>query len=313
MTDEDKHWLVERLDSYEPDWFDLLYVSYRYPIIYGATISSRWGVDTLNSLSRSETDSGWGTYSIVAVTAVLVAALAALFWTSAGATAAEPPAPTQLHQPQNMLVIPGVNAFIPLSATVYVVLALLICVGIHELTHALVGLFYGSPLEEYGIAFLGPLPLGAFVKPDDESHENLPPLQRAVVYASAPLVNLWLAAVFIAAATRLPTTVSTDTIIGGFTAWANVESASQLTALVPVFGNPVTDLCVWGFMLSFNLGLVNLLPMGPLDGGQFTKSVVEKLGTSMSLFKGRERWVVKAISWGTVASIVAVFTLPFVL
>jgi membrane-associated protease RseP (regulator of RpoE activity) len=80
-----------------------------------------------------------------------------------------PPAPTQVNQPQNFLVIPGVNDFLPLSVAPEIVFGLLVGLVVHEGGHGLLCRVEDIDIESMGLVFLTLIPVGAFVEPDEES------------------------------------------------------------------------------------------------------------------------------------------------
>jgi membrane-associated protease RseP (regulator of RpoE activity) len=80
-----------------------------------------------------------------------------------------PPAPTQVNQPQNFLVIPGVNDFLPLSVAPEIVFGLLVGLVVHEGGHGLLCRVEDIDIESMGLVFLTIIPVGAFVEPDEES------------------------------------------------------------------------------------------------------------------------------------------------
>ncbi|PCR89134.1 site-2 protease family protein [Natrinema ejinorense] len=74
-----------------------------------------------------------------------------------------------VRQPRNVLVIPGVNDFLPLSATPGIVFGLLVGLVVHEGGHGLLCRVEDIDIDSMGIAMLAVLPVGAFVEPDHES------------------------------------------------------------------------------------------------------------------------------------------------
>ncbi len=90
---------------------------------------------------------------------LLTAAFAALQTTEA----------TPAQQPQNILVIPGVNDFLPLSVLFEIVFGLLVGLVVHEGGHGLLCRVEDIEIESMGVALLAVLPIGAFVEPEQES------------------------------------------------------------------------------------------------------------------------------------------------
>ncbi|SFR49911.1 site-2 protease family protein [Halogeometricum limi] len=83
-----------------------------------------------------------------------------------------PPAPSAVNQPQNFLVIPGVNDFLPLSVAPEIVLGLLVGLVVHEGGHGILCRVEGIDIESMGLFLFTIIPLGAFVEPDEESQRN---------------------------------------------------------------------------------------------------------------------------------------------
>ncbi|MCW3132453.1 MAG: site-2 protease family protein [Candidatus Methanospirare jalkutatii] len=74
-----------------------------------------------------------------------------------------PPAPSKLSEPRNMLLIPGINEFIPLYGWVGLVIALVA----HEISHAVLCKVEGIRVKSMGI-ILALIPIGGFAEPDSE-------------------------------------------------------------------------------------------------------------------------------------------------
>jgi len=74
-----------------------------------------------------------------------------------------------VRQPRNVLVIPGVNDFLPLAATPGIVFGLLVGLVVHEGGHGLLCRVEDIDIDSMGVAMLAILPVGAFVEPDQES------------------------------------------------------------------------------------------------------------------------------------------------
>ncbi|MDZ7746776.1 MAG: site-2 protease family protein [Halobacteriales archaeon] len=82
------------------------------------------------------------------------------------------PQPTQLTQPRNVLAIPGVNDFLPLSAAPEIIAALLVGLVVHEGGHGLLSRVEDIEVDSMGLALFTFIPVGAFVEPDDEQRAN---------------------------------------------------------------------------------------------------------------------------------------------
>lgn len=104
----------------------------------------------------------------VGITLVVMAA-AFLFLILSAVSILQDPQPTGVSQPQNVLVIPGVNDFLPLSVAPEIILGLLVGLVIHEGGHGILCRVERIEIDSMGVALLGFIPVGAFVQPDEES------------------------------------------------------------------------------------------------------------------------------------------------
>jgi len=75
------------------------------------------------------------------------------------------PEPTDFQKPQNILLIPGINEFIPSSFAVWT--ALVFTIAIHEFGHGILCRVEGIAVRSTGL-LLAVIPIGAFVEPDEE-------------------------------------------------------------------------------------------------------------------------------------------------
>jgi membrane-associated protease RseP (regulator of RpoE activity) len=76
----------------------------------------------------------------------------------------EPPEPSSYNAPRNILLIPGVNEYIPL---VWGWIALFVTMFVHEFAHGILARVEGIRVKSMGLAFLL-FPIAAFVEPDEE-------------------------------------------------------------------------------------------------------------------------------------------------
>ncbi len=74
------------------------------------------------------------------------------------------PAPEKYNAPQNILLIPGLNEFIPL---VWGAIGLIVTLVVHELAHAVLCKVEGVDVKSMGILTLI-VPIGGFAEPDEE-------------------------------------------------------------------------------------------------------------------------------------------------
>ena len=110
----------------------------------------------------------WGNFGIGVALVVMVGTFA-FFIFAAVTTFQDPGQPTAVNQPQNVLVIPGLNDFLPPSVAPEIILGLVIGVVVHEGGHGIMCRVGDIEVDSMGLVFLGPVLLGAFVEPDEDS------------------------------------------------------------------------------------------------------------------------------------------------
>ncbi|MFC6615733.1 site-2 protease family protein [Halopenitus salinus] len=101
-----------------------------------------------------------------------------------------PPAPTGINTPQNVLIIPGVNDFLPLTVAVEIVFGLLVALVVHEGAHGLLCRVEDIEIDSMGVALFTLLPIGAFVEPDEESTKRADRGDRTRMFAAGVTANL---------------------------------------------------------------------------------------------------------------------------
>jgi membrane-associated protease RseP (regulator of RpoE activity) len=88
-----------------------------------------------------------------------------------------------------ILVIPGVNPFVPLW---YGLVALIVTLIVHEGGHGVLARANGLRVKSLGL-LVAVVPIGAFVEPDDEDLKLAPRRHRLRVFSAGPAVNLTFA------------------------------------------------------------------------------------------------------------------------
>jgi membrane-associated protease RseP (regulator of RpoE activity) len=73
------------------------------------------------------------------------------------------PAPTTYNEPQNVLLIPGINQFIPLT---WGLIGLIVTIVVHELSHGVLSRVADIKVKSLGL-LVALVPLGAFTEPDE--------------------------------------------------------------------------------------------------------------------------------------------------
>ncbi len=99
------------------------------------------------------------------------------------------------HAPQaeEILVIPGVNPFIPVG---YGILSLAVGIIVHEFSHGILSRVADVKIKSLGLIFLV-VPLGAFVEPDEDELEKTERIKRDRMFAAGATSNIVLAIVLI--------------------------------------------------------------------------------------------------------------------
>lgn len=100
-----------------------------------------------------------------------------------------PPAPSAVNEPANVLVIPVVNDFLPASVAPEIVAGLLIGLVVHEGGHGLLCRVGNIDVNSMGLVAFAVLPIGAFVEPDEESQRNADRGARARMFAAGVTNN----------------------------------------------------------------------------------------------------------------------------
>ncbi|PSQ44587.1 metalloprotease [Halobacteriales archaeon SW_7_68_16] len=110
----------------------------------------------------------WANFGVGIALVVMFGAFVALLSLTISALQTSPGADVA-RSPENVLVIPGVNPFLPLSAAGEITFGLLVGLVVHEGGHGLLCRVEDIDINSMGLALLAILPVGAFVEPDEES------------------------------------------------------------------------------------------------------------------------------------------------
>jgi membrane-associated protease RseP (regulator of RpoE activity) len=136
------------------------------------TVHTKRGRAVLNRIAqRKRFWRAWGNLGVgIALVVMAIAGFAVAI--SVPAIFAQPDGAGTLQSPQNALVIPGVNDFLPLSAAPAIVFGLLVGLVVHEGGHGLLCRVEDIDIESMGIATFALVPIGAFVEPDPEDQQG---------------------------------------------------------------------------------------------------------------------------------------------
>ncbi len=151
-----------RTRGYLPDSF-----SVSGPLLTIHTKRGRAALDRLAQPTRFWR--AWGNIGVgLAIVVMLLAGFVVLL--SVPIIVSQPESAT-IQNPQNALVIPGVNDFLPLSAAIEIVFGLTIGLIVHEGGHGLLCRVEDIDIDSMGLALFTIIPIGAFVEPDQDSQQ----------------------------------------------------------------------------------------------------------------------------------------------
>ncbi|MFB6296942.1 MAG: site-2 protease family protein [Salinirussus sp.] len=161
------------------------------PIVTLHTQRGRAFLDWLSGARRF-----WRAWGNIGVgMALVVMGLSAVVVALSALSIADNPESATIQNPQNALVIPGVNEFLPLSAAPEIVLGLLLGLIVHEGGHGLLCRVEDIDIESLGLAFFAFIPVGAFVAPDEESRSLADRGGQTRMFAAGVANNFALTAV----------------------------------------------------------------------------------------------------------------------
>lgn len=200
---------------------------------------------------------------------------------------AQNPVPARLANPRNLLLLPGVNEFVPLS--VGVLLALFLAMLLHELGHGIFARLYDIPVKAVGFIIALVLPVAAFVDMDEEYLKKENWMKRVAVAGAGPYVNIFCGLlVFLIILLLIGFNFATYGWFLGFLILLVLPMDSILgNKLGPLnrlaFAYPGMSLHIyfvqfffWFGWISLMLGIANLIPVLPLDGGHILQAVMER-------------------------------------
>ena len=175
------------------------------------TIHTKRGRQLLNRLAKRERFwRAWGNVGVgIALVIMVITGIGVLI--AVPAIIAQPEAGT-FDNPQNILVIPGVNDFLPLSAAPEIVFGLLVGLVVHEGGHGLLCRVEDIEIESMGIATFALVPIGAFVEPDAEDQQTANRGAQTRMFAAGITNNL---AVCVIAALLLIPIAGSIAVVGG--------------------------------------------------------------------------------------------------
>ncbi|MDO9323581.1 MAG: site-2 protease family protein [Methanoregula sp.] len=128
----------------------------------------------------------YGTAGVIAVIIVSVFITVMLF-ISVRYTLMFQPEPTGIYKPQNLLLIPGLNEYVPSTFAVW--LAFIITIVVHEFGHAILCRVENIKVKTMG-ALIAVIPIGFFVEPDEEELEKMTGMPKVRMFGAGITNNL---------------------------------------------------------------------------------------------------------------------------
>jgi membrane-associated protease RseP (regulator of RpoE activity) len=207
------------------------------------TIHTKRGRRFLDRLARRERFwRAWGNVGVgVAVVVMVIAGIVVA--TAVPAILAQPDGAGTIDNPQNVLVIPGVNDFLPLSAAVEIVFGLLVGLVVHEGGHGLLCRVEDIEIDSMGLATFALIPIGAFVEPDPDDQEAADRGAQARMFAAGITNNFAVCVIAVILLIPLASSVAVapgapvgDTIDGSGAVDEGIERGDIITAIdgVPI-------------------------------------------------------------------------------
>ena len=142
---------------------------------------------TLDRLARPAR--GWQVFATGGTVVVgILGAVMTFGVVAAAAVTLLDPGGSPVRQPTTVLVVPGVNSFLPLAAAPEILLAILVGLLVHEGCHGILCRVEAIDVRDVGLVLATVLPIGAFVQPDEEPDDNAWGWIR--MFAAGPASNL---------------------------------------------------------------------------------------------------------------------------
>jgi len=182
-------------------------------------------------------------------------------------------------------LIPGVT--ISSSSLPWFLLGAGVVILTHELGHGLMCVVEGIPVKSAAVMF-AVITFGGAVEPDEEGMERASTMSKMRVFAIGSMINLLTGLltilVFMAFSYRMPpwlvSLFNLFYIAAIVLATLNrLPGVAALVLLAPIVASFVLVLpeqalvfLNWLYFISINLAMMNMLPIGPLDGGQMWRT-----------------------------------------
>ena len=128
----------------------------------------------------------YGTIGVIAVILVSIFITVMLFL-SVRYTLMLKPEPTGIYEPQNILLLPGINDYVPSTFAVW--LAFIITIVVHEFGHAILCRVEDIKVKGMGV-LIAVIPIGFFVEPDDAELEQKKGMPKVRMFGAGITNNL---------------------------------------------------------------------------------------------------------------------------
>lgn len=128
----------------------------------------------------------YGTAGVAVVVLVAVLGTVMLFF-ALRFTFLTRPEPTGIYAPQNILLLPGINEFVPSTFAVW--FAFVLTIAVHEFGHGILCRVEQIKVQSMG-ALLAVIPIGFFVEPDEEELEKAPAGPKCRIFGAGITNNL---------------------------------------------------------------------------------------------------------------------------
>ncbi|MDD1695631.1 MAG: site-2 protease family protein [Methanoregula sp.] len=128
----------------------------------------------------------YGSAGVIAVIIVSIFITVMLF-VSVRYTLLIQPEPTGIYEPQNILLLPGINEYVPSTLAVW--FAFVITIGIHEFGHAILCRVENIKVKTMG-ALIAVIPIGFFVEPDEEELDKTKGMAKVRMFGAGITNNL---------------------------------------------------------------------------------------------------------------------------
>ncbi len=191
-------------------------------------------------------------------------------------------------------------------------------VMLHEIAHALAAKRAGGEVREVGVGFgpvllrrklggvdvtLRPIPLGGFAAIDTD---RLPPARRVPVLLAGPLANI-AAGLLLRLAARTPA----PPLLPGRTGRVQVGGPLSVMALLAGADREgPRSLAAAAGAVNLSVGISNLLPLLPLDGGHLAVAHMEAAGVRSSAVSAFRQTSVALFLWFALRALLSDLTRP---